>query len=265
MPLDTRRVTGPESSQDYKVFSKKYSNKKVGGEKQRENGREDGQHRPIFLNTGIITKARGSAYVELGDTKVICAIYGPREIPRKSDFSMSGILSCTFERTPFARPVRRGWGQQSQDEGETSSAIAQALEATVCMHMYPKSQIDVYITVLEDAGSSLAAALTCAGLALSNGAIHMFDTLVGASLKRVGQRRLVDPTLNEEETVVNDEDSGCVTVGYQPSLEQIALLSQEGHMSADSLMSDVRHLTQLCNDLVPNVHKCLVDSVKAST
>lgn len=40
----------------------------------------------------------------------------------------------------------------------------------------------MYVTVLEDDGSSLAAALTAAGLALANAAVQMFDTLVGASI-----------------------------------------------------------------------------------
>jgi hypothetical protein len=87
------------------------------------------------LKTGIVSKAKGSAYIEQGQTKAICAVYGPREIPRRSDFSMRGILNCTFERTPFATSKRRGPGPQShaQDEEEMSSAIGQALEATVCM------------------------------------------------------------------------------------------------------------------------------------
>jgi len=37
------------------------------------------------------------------------------------------------------------------------------------------------VVVLEDAGSVLASALTCAGLALADASIHMFDILVGAS------------------------------------------------------------------------------------
>ena len=51
-------------------------------------------------------------------------------------------------------------------------------------HLYPKSQIDVFITVLEDDGSSLAAAITTAGLAVADAAIDMFDVIVGASLVR---------------------------------------------------------------------------------
>ena len=34
------------------------------------------------LDVGVIGHASGSAYVEQGSTKVICAVYGPREIPR---------------------------------------------------------------------------------------------------------------------------------------------------------------------------------------
>ena len=87
------------------------------------------------MNTGIISKAQGSAYIEQGQTKAICAVYGPREIPRKSDFSMKGILNCFFERTPFARKKRRAPGPQGQDgeEDEVSKNLSEALEATVCM------------------------------------------------------------------------------------------------------------------------------------
>ena len=52
-------------------------------------------------------------------------------------------------------------------------------------HLYPKSQIDIYITILEDDGCILAAALTVAGLALVDASIQVFDTLVGASLVRL--------------------------------------------------------------------------------
>jgi hypothetical protein len=59
-----------------------------------------------------------------------------------------------------------------------------------------------------------------------------------------------------------ERNVGQITIGYQPSLEQIALMSQEGHMSTDHLIKDSRQLTKLCSELVTNVHHCLVDSVK---
>jgi exosome complex component MTR3 len=57
------------------------------------------------MQTDVISQAKGSAYIEQGNTKVVCGVYGPREIPKRSDFSMSGVLFCHLVRyaldTPF--------------------------------------------------------------------------------------------------------------------------------------------------------------------
>jgi len=282
MPVDTRRVNGPDCSTSYLDFVEKSAQKsdlssiKCGRSDKRKS---DQEHRPLFLKTGIITKAKGSAYIEQGQTKAICAVYGPREIPRRSDFSMRGILNCTLEHTPYARKRRKAPGAQKDElEQEMSTSLGQALEATVCMHLYPKSQIDVYVTILEDDGCTLAAALTVSGLALADAAIQMFDTLVGASVLRCNERVVIDPTRIEEsesDELQNPPSSssfagsrsrsfGQITLGYQPSLEQIALMSQEGHMTTDHLMEDTKRLTKVCTDLVSNVQMCLVESVKSS-
>jgi len=282
MPIDTRRINGPDCSTSYLDFVEKSEQKtnstsiKYGRPDKRAT---DHEHRSLFLKTGIITKAKGSAYIEQGQTKAICAVYGPREIPRRSDFSMRGILNCTLEHTPYAKERRKAPGSQKDDlEAEMSNAIGQALEATVCMHLYPKSQIDVYVTILEDDGCTLAAALTVSGLALADAAIQMFDNLVGASVLRYNERVIIDPTKLEE---IASEDSdtsdqmdtgnnessqsvGQITIGYQPSLEQIALMSQEGNVKTDHLMEDTKKLTKVCSDLVTNVQMCLVESIKSS-
>ena len=52
----------------------------------------------------------------------------------------------------------------------------------IFQHLYPKSQIDVYVTILEDDGSALASSITLASLALADAAVQMFDTIVGISL-----------------------------------------------------------------------------------
>lgn len=38
------------------------------------------------LRAGIVNKAKGSGYIEVGDTKVIASVFDPREIPRKNEF-----------------------------------------------------------------------------------------------------------------------------------------------------------------------------------
>ena len=55
---------------------------------------------------------------------------------------------------------------------------------------------------------------------------------------------------------------GQLTIGYQPSLEQLALISHQGHMPIDLLTQDARKLAKICSDIAPNVHLCLVESLK---
>ena len=215
------------------------------------------------MEVGLIHEASGSGYIEQGKTKILCGVYGPKEIPKRSDFSMqSGILSCKMEEAPFSHPHKRLTKGRTDDSDskELSTAIQQALEATVCMHLYPKTQIDIYITILENDGAVLAAALTCASMALANASIQMFDLTIGAAIKRSGDKRYTDPSL-EEEGFENQEQSSCLTLGYQPSSEQTACLLHEGVVDSSTLSKDIEYLTGVCNDLLPNIQKCLMDSI----
>ena len=86
---------------------------------------------------------------------------------------------------------------------------------------------------------------------------------------------MVDPNSGEIEDFDTDNGQeshskgnrsvGQITIGYQPSLEQLALLSQEGFMSTDHLMEDTRRLTQVCSELLPCVQTCLVQAIKDNT
>jgi exosome complex component MTR3 len=67
------------------------------------------------------------------------------------------------------------------EETELSEAVAQALSTSVRLEQYPKSLIDLYVTVLEDDGCALAAAITCASLALANAGIELNDMVAGCT------------------------------------------------------------------------------------
>lgn len=41
------------------------------------------------MSLGIISQAKGSSYVEWGNTKVCCGVYGPKDVQRGNDFKMS--------------------------------------------------------------------------------------------------------------------------------------------------------------------------------
>ncbi|KAJ8321833.1 hypothetical protein KUTeg_000304 [Tegillarca granosa] len=63
------------------------------GNGNRQDKRSADEIRPVFLKAGVISQARGSAYLEQNETKVICAVYGPRELVKREEFSMKGQLT----------------------------------------------------------------------------------------------------------------------------------------------------------------------------
>lgn len=69
--------------------------------------------RRAFMRLGVVSGAAGSAYVEAGRTRVVCAVYGPRNDTRaRREFSNEGQLVCDFKFAPFADPDgRRERGQ----------------------------------------------------------------------------------------------------------------------------------------------------------
>ena len=51
----------------------------------RADGRTLEQTRALVVTLDVVRASAGSAYVELGDTKVSCAVYGPRHPARAAD------------------------------------------------------------------------------------------------------------------------------------------------------------------------------------
>jgi len=86
----------------------------------------------IVLKTGIVSQAKGSAYIEMGDTKVVCSVFDPREIPNKTGYCVQGELFCEFKFAPFSH-CKRKLHQQDTEEKEYSLILQRALEPAVCL------------------------------------------------------------------------------------------------------------------------------------
>jgi exosome complex component MTR3 len=71
------------------------------------------QLRPVFMRTGAVVQASGSAYMECGRTKVLVAVHGPRHSTRGAavESAERGRVWCDFKFAPFAQTQRRRRGQ----------------------------------------------------------------------------------------------------------------------------------------------------------
>lgn len=89
MPTDSRRVRGPEVSQSPSLFvSKPAGQGSSQGPRMDRRQRDQVDLRPVFVRCGLVSQAKGSAYVEAGSTKLMCCVYGPRETERKDETDM---------------------------------------------------------------------------------------------------------------------------------------------------------------------------------
>lgn len=251
MPGDTRRVRGPEESRSPRLF--------VPVEARVARGRAAGDCRPLFVRCGLVSQAKGSAYLEAGSTKILCSVYGPREVERKDDTNMrSGRLVCDVRLAPFSCPKRGAWVQGSE-ERDLTAALAESLQPGVCLGRYPRAQVEVNVVVLENDGSVLAHAVTCASMALADAGIEMFDVVLGCALWQDGDARMLDPDLSEEQG--HGENQGRVTVALLPNLNQVSGLHADGEMRADTLTAAVRTCMEGCLKIFPVVQQAIVRAV----
>ena len=79
----------------------------------RLDGRKADELRPVKIEVGVLARADGSCYIEMGGNKVIAAVYGPREVhPRHLQEVTRAIVRYRYNMASFSvedrkRPVPR--------------------------------------------------------------------------------------------------------------------------------------------------------------
>ena len=99
--------------------------------------------------------------------------------------------------------VRRRPGDRRAIEAAT--ALRQSLESAVLLRLYPNSEIEVHVQVLQSDGGALAAAVNAATLALIDAGVAMSDYVVGCGVAYI-QRT---PLLGARGTATGAEQIDC--------------------------------------------------------
>eukprot|EP00043_Microstomoeca_roanoka_P030018 m.24263 g.24263 ORF g.24263 m.24263 type:complete len:238 (+) comp9649_c0_seq1:61-774(+) len=195
----------------------------------------------VFAEVGVVSQAKGSAFYEMGNTKVIAACYGPMATTRRQGFKETCILDCDVKFSPFAKEAHQ-LTQQTSLERELSQSLASCLGPCICLSKYPKSVIQVYATVIQDDGAALAAVINAASMALVDAGIEVFDLLAASSvcLDKEGQLH-PHPTLADESS-----SSGSVTAAVMSSLGETTLLHHTGKLSFDQFRKALDQTVEHC-------------------
>jgi len=227
-------------------------------------GRTDAEFRPTHMKVGVVARAVGSAYIEAGGTKVIAAVYGPRQT-EKATYSERGRLKCDLRYISATSPDPERHARTTEEK-EPSQQIHRALEASVRLEKYPKSVVDVFVMVLDSDGGVLPLAITAGSLALAHAGIEMFDLVAACAATTVGRQVYLDPTGDEEARAARESvrrgETGCslgasAMLATMPSLGRVTQLTQAGELPLGELTPLIAQLEEGCGQVLRKMRAVL--------
>jgi len=194
----------------------------------RADGRDFNELRPLKIEAGILEKADGSAYLEIGGNKILAAVYGPRELHvRRIMRPDMAVIRCRYNMAPFSVGERKRPGPDRRSV-EISKITADALRPAIFLEKFPRSTIDVFIEVLEAEGGTRCAGITAASVALADAGIPMKDLIASCAAGKAEGNVILD--LSEEEDKEGEAD---LPVAIMPRSGNITLLQMDGHMTPE--------------------------------
>ena len=232
----------------------------------RLDGRKSHEIRQLHTRFGTISDADGSAFIQLGNTKVVALVFGPHE---SSDRSSQSRINFDLSIASFAMPSlksakqtksSRRIGFQSRKIERKSTEICSFLHSTFDLllgetfgSLGKASEIDVMIEVLQSDGSLLSACLNAASAALVDAGIPMRDFVCACSVGYTSSPSsclLIDPN-GEEEDQFRIPSFTCAVL---PRTQEIVSFT----LSAGRLPFDKLHeALKLCVHGAAQIHKQL--------
>jgi exosome complex component RRP41 len=194
----------------------------------RLDGRREEDLRPIKLEVGFLEKADGSAYIEQGKSKVLAAVYGPREAhPKHLALPDRARLRCRYHMAPFSTAERKS-PAPSRREVELSKVAEEALHPVVFTEYYPRTCIDIFMEVLQSDAGTRCAGITAASLALADAGIPMRDLVSACAAGKIDGRIVLD--LDDREDQAGEADLPLAMMGTRG---EITLLQMDGILTPE--------------------------------
>eukprot|EP01103_Thecamoeba_quadrilineata_P000805 TRINITY_DN10708_c0_g1_i1.p1 TRINITY_DN10708_c0_g1~~TRINITY_DN10708_c0_g1_i1.p1 ORF type:complete len:248 (-),score=34.87 TRINITY_DN10708_c0_g1_i1:37-780(-) len=229
----------------------------ISPEGLRTDGRRPTELRKIQCKLGLFNRADGSAYLEQGNTKAICTIYGPREVAiRSKALHDRAIINCEYSMATFSTSERKRKFKGDRRAAEIGMLIRQTFEAVVLTHLYPRSQIDIYIQILQADGGMRSVAINAATLAIIDAGIPMREIVTSCSAGYIDGTPLLD--LNSMEDSAGGPE---VPVAYLPLANKVTMVQMNNKLPIDQFEKVVELAIEGCR----LVHKILKQAIEDHT
>ncbi len=133
--------------------------------------RQPGQLRPVTVTTDYLLTAEGSALIEVGNTRVLCAASVEESVPSFLRGSGKGWVTAEYSMLPRATSTRTARevskGRASGRTMEIQRLIGRSLRSVIDMDALGERSVILDCDVLQADGGTRTAAITGAYIALS--------------------------------------------------------------------------------------------------
>lgn len=220
---------------------------------KRIDGRGMKDLRPLRIEAGVLNDADGSAYVEWGKNKIICGVYGPREcIPKFEANSYKALVKCRYTMAPFASIEEHGRSGPNRRSIELSKVIGEVFKSLIIAEAYPRTEIDIYIEVLQSDGGTRTAAITAAAVALADAGIPMRDMTAGVAVGKIDGQMALDLAKDEDNFGESD-----MPIALSHRTKDILLLQMDGMLTKDQIMDALKMAEEACE----KIHEIQADAL----
>ena len=145
----------------------------------RSDGRAWNKVRPIQITPSFQLSADGSALIETGNTKVLCAASIEEQVPAFLKGTGRGWVTAEYDMLPRATNTRstrdRTSGRINGRSQEIQRLIGRSLRAIIDLEMLGERTIHIDCDVIQADGGTRTAAITGAYVALNQATNTMLD------------------------------------------------------------------------------------------
>ncbi|MEM4222112.1 MAG: exosome complex exonuclease Rrp41 [archaeon] len=198
---------------------------------RRVDGRRFDELRPIKMEVGVLNNADGSAYVEWGKNKILAAVYGPREcLPRHEQDPYKAKIRYSYSMLSFSVSERKRPGPDRRSI-EISKVSRDVFEKVIFSNQFPKTEIQVYVDILQADAGTRCAAITASSLALADAGIPMRTLVPACTAGKVEGHLVLD--ICSEEDVYGQAD---FPIAIDPRNKNILLMQLDGILTLDEFL-----------------------------
>ncbi len=206
---------------------------------KRLDGRGPADLRSIKIEPNVVKNAAGSAYIEWGKNKIIAAVHGPKEaLPKHFADPERAIIKCRYMMAPFSSLEEHGRTGPNRRSIEISKVTKEVFENVVMLELFPNTEIDIFVEVLQGDGGTRAAGITAAAVAMALSGIPMTDIPYAVSAGKIGDTVVLD--MDKLEDNYSDAD---MPVAVKPLDNEILLLQMDGSFTKEQLKQAISMIT----------------------